>query len=258
MNYDSKKILNAVNELIPLKSEDTILITGSIIEGFGNLKSDLDVFVFKDDFKKIRDNRKNNDDFWFDKNTISYNVLLDNERYDYCFYEYNYIESLIIKMQEWNYKDDPYVYSLDLEELNILHRIKISKNIFGTKTFEKIEWEKLNYVLSMKKIVSVLNVHEDIEGAYLSRDFETLRILLYEYLIYIGESFLAIEGETNTGRKWFYKKQTRLEENSHIHLVNNYIEELYKVNIEDLLPKVLNLGNELLSIADENIGGIKL
>lgn len=189
----------------------TIYIAGSIMEGFGNEKSDVDIFVlYKSTDLKEKTQRyfEVNKGFnIFNKNNkVIITSAFENTDLDIEFYEIDYVKEFITQLDNSvaNYNDERY---------DLFHRLKYGVPLINEKNFNSLQksvnFEKFNKLpAQMTKDYYAVKT-KDIQGAYQEEMYDTSYYMAMDLLENCVNVFLAIHGETNPNRKWMFKKINR-------------------------------------------------
>lgn len=189
----------------------TSYVAGSIFEGFGNLKSDIDVFVIVKDFKLLKmDYFKSllGMDIFEKKNRIilaySYkNVDFDIEIYELDFL-YDYIDNLSKK--DFSLKDIRY---------DLVHRLKFAECLSNITEFtelkSRINYDCFNMILPKKQCTFFNTKVTDIMGAFEAKEYNSSLKIALNLLEETMCSFLSLYGETNPSPKWLVKKIMRYD-----------------------------------------------
>ncbi len=214
------KIYKLKNHYLVTASEFAY-IAGSIIEGFGNVKSDIDLFIFYDDdedaINKIIENEGEETAKYSiikSENSIIYNFILDHQRYDCEIFKLKTLQNILNKIGVISYHaDDFYEGVIPNSILDFMHRLKYAQVIAGEDKFSNIcggiEFDKLAYYEAMLETQRQTGMLEDLEGYLESKDygsaFFTARIILDSSM----SAFLSSIGETNPSKKWLFRKIKR-------------------------------------------------
>ncbi|NQX46962.1 nucleotidyltransferase domain-containing protein [Paenibacillus tritici] len=192
-----------------------VYLAGSTIEGFGNVGSDIDVFVVSEHLPEASElgSKETNQAVIKEKNTIIYNTVLEELRHDFTFISREDFGQLITKLNDFNHQLDRRPDEFDKEDLDFLHRLRFSKMIKVSAEhvaiIQNINFNNLNFYLALNQSAFYSHVIEDLEGAYQSRDFGTCFFALRKLLEISATMFLALQGETNPNPKWLYRKLQR-------------------------------------------------
>lgn len=228
----------------------TIFIAGSKVEGFGNEKSDIDVFgIFQTtDFCNVRP--QVNDDIRWDvyNDRIVCNIIHNGERYDIELLAESGIKSLLDKYCAISVNNSIDVLSED--EVDFIHRIKHSRVIFGDEYYRNlrsmIDFDIFGVLLAKNYTEDYQNALEDIQGALISRDYWTAYFNTQRALEYVLSAAVAIEGETNPNPKWLFRKLDRFSQvNGDSSLVDLLLSTHRSSNTED------DIENNIIKILEQ-------
>ena len=182
------------------------------MEGFGNQKSDVDVYVI---CKKIPEqynpNKINEEEslLWED-GVLVRNLVFEGVRYDFEYWTEDDFLNLIEKLNKLNFKTDGYIQRFSDSEIDLLHRFKFSKPIVNIDNFNTIKqstsFRNLDYYLGTVNTEKFTSYLEDIQGALLSNDFGSAYFMVRRLLELAVTSYLSVHGETNPNLKWMYRK----------------------------------------------------
>lgn len=218
-----------------LKDDDIIYLSGSILEGFGNASSDVDVFVIcngLDEDRKLTFNKETEEEeiAISTSQSLIHNFIVDDIRFDIEYWDIKDVHSLINKLNAINFSDDYHRTRLNNDEMDFIHRLKFGEPLFNKGNFKEIlqniNFEKLSYIQAIIFSEQYSSFLEDIQGAMESEDLGTVYVLGDILLETSINQFLSINGETNPSRKWIYRKLKRLitENYEYECVLNNFLE----------------------------------
>jgi hypothetical protein len=185
-------------------------ISGSLVEGLGNSRSDLDVFV-------ITSGR-------ISKECIeSTTVEVNGAQIDVTYAERVRVDTEIWRLQEVyetatdlndvSVDDRVAMLQISATRLDLAHRIRVGMPVVGADVFhdihEKFDYDKLAYVLYTRFLSSYQNSAEDAAGAIADADAGTAFLTSRSALGYAIDSYLAACGDTNVRQKWRARKLLR-------------------------------------------------
>ncbi|AUS11636.1 nucleotidyltransferase domain-containing protein [Bacillus stercoris] len=252
--FDKEEIL----KLIPCSDKiDYIYLAGSIMEGFGNDASDIDVFVISENPDRLAYEPTN---FTREVNiqvgeSFIKNIVIDSIRYDFEYYRSSSFTSLIEKLNNLNFNTENYIPRFTADEIDLLHRLKFAEPLLNKSAFNtilnNINFENLNNYLVITNIESYDGHLEDLQGALSCSDFGTSFVLLKLLLKYSLNAYLAKYGETNPGEKWLFRKLSRYaEKHGDQHLLDKYLNLLCypfeKDKIKHYAQKTINFTQPLI------------
>ncbi|CAG7915102.1 hypothetical protein SSCS72_02923 [Mammaliicoccus sciuri] len=211
-----------VNEIIlksikiPISDDVIIYKAGSIMEGFGNKSSDIDVYIICK-LKDINNEISHSEESVISKDdTYINNFFIENIRYDIEYWDIDKVRNTIEKLNNFNFKNDIYSDRLSKDEIDFIHRIKFGVPVINTVAFNKFKsnfnFNNLSKIQVLEHTEQFEGYLEDIEGALISKDLGTVYTLTKLILEEVTSSYLSSVGETNPSRKWLYRKMLRYEE----------------------------------------------
>lgn len=219
-------------EFLPEQKINTIFIAGSLMEGFGNSKSDIDVFILTNGlidvnfFDKYLENNPDMTGFKKNKNNNTFNMNYNDMDFDIEVYDLHYILDYIEELifENATVKDNRY---------DLFHRLKYGEPIIGIEQFkmlkESVPYTNFNF-LSAKNFSLYYPIRVmDIQGSFLEGAFDTSFHMSLRLLVECIDTILCINGETNPNKKWLIKKIERysLSENAEILNLRNIFENAY-------------------------------
>ena len=214
------KVKNTIKKMnIQLNSENTLVyIAGSLAEGFGNVNSDVDIYILcnkGEGFEKIKMDSVSDEILLESNNTLIHNIIDDGIRYDFEYWDWKDVNSAIKKLNSFDFKAEQYLERLTKNEMDFIHRLKhgisLENNQEFTKFYNEVKFENLSFIQVIEHSEQFDGYIEDIEGALISEDFGTVYILANLLLETTISSFLSAHGETNPSRKWLFRKITRYQ-----------------------------------------------
>ncbi|UZW14826.1 hypothetical protein OSC52_02980 [Clostridium pasteurianum] len=235
-------------------------LSGSIIEGFGNESSDVDLYIIYNEMDK-KDIINQIPDFG---NTISdecdefikYHFEYDGKRFDCELWRIDQVIEIIEELNNIKSLNDSGHHIISTSKLEFLHRLKIGVSIYNSHNFNKIK-KSVNFLyLNLYTVLQMMymqdRILEDVQGALLSKDIGTSFFSAKKLLKYAIHSYLAYFGETNISEKWIYRKLKRYSYNyNNDELLEKYLElqstEYNELKAEDFVNRVISFCNKLNS-----------
>lgn len=214
----SQKIMSYITE-ININSS-LVFLAGSILEGFGNATSDIDVYIICDntDNKVMNLTNHNGESIFPSEHCLTKNVTEDGVRYDFEYWNWGDFNLLISKLNNLDFKTSHYIDRLKSEEYDLLHRLKWARPIHNEVLFDKIhtniQFENLNFYRAVVQSEIYSGAVEDIQGACISGDFGSAFFMVRGLINIVMNGYLGIYGETNPNNKWIYRKLKKYEEGS--------------------------------------------
>lgn len=253
---NSKNIFNRMYDHLD-KKESTIFLSGSIFEGFGNKKSDIDVFIiYKSKMPKPSYIPTEKKVFHNDGDTNIFNFIYNDKRYDIEYWSYSDVIKAINQANS-GMKDNVFYYNIPLKNYDFLHRMRYGESIVNKEIFtelkEKINIKKLMWLRSYKLSEHYSNLLEDIEGTFESQDFGSCSVMLSILLRISIQAFLSIHGETNPKEKWLYRMLLRFSEKHGRETLDKYkffnkeISNMDSNSFEATMESILNYTQKLNS-----------
>lgn len=224
-------LMNRINQLLENPTEllsllhltdmesAIIYLAGSLLEGFGNLRSDIDVYVLckDEELETLRSAMAALDGSFFpSKECITRNITIRESRFDIEYWSRSKFADLVSKINNLDFNTSDYIDRISKEEFDILHRLKYGKPLHNKQQFEdlyqSINFNNLKYYRIITQSEIYTSVVEDIQGAYLSKDFGSAFFMARNLIDIVMTGYLAGKGETNPGSKWLFRKLIRYEE----------------------------------------------
>jgi len=247
-------ILNYLNHIN--FDNSIVYLAGSLMEGFGNSTSDIDVYVICDEIPSVEQEENITQSFLHSNQNLIRNVIHENIRLDFEYWTWNDFNNAVDLLNNLNFKTDEYIERISDDIYDLLHRIKYGKAILNLTKFEdiynKINFDNLAHYRVTIESESYRGLLEDLEGAYLSKDYGTAFFLSRIFLDKMMTSYLAAHGETNPNSKWLYRKALRYQDiTGDVDLLNNYIELQNRAfsadTINELIKEMIKYGQLLNS-----------
>ena len=177
------------------KTVETAFLTGSLVEGFGNVLSDLDILVIV-----------------FDKTgyTVSPPENPVKKRVDVEVLERAEVDAFINHLTKMDISGKGFPGIMGEDELTVLHRICIGIPFFNPEKALAIQ-ELIDSTVLAKYLTIYFQAHfrrmvEDAVGALQSEDFGTAFFNARSAFEYAVDAYIAFCGETNIRAKWRTKK----------------------------------------------------
>lgn len=243
-----------------IQNDNTISawISGSLVEGFGNEGSDLDVFVAVKDIEQeteyVNESKVNKVDV----------KIEERRRVDYEYWPIRAIEEIAEKLNGIKINDENVniLDSLNSKEVDFIQRIKIGKAIYKKKRYEEIK-ELFNYeifrnYLVQNRILYVDDSFDDAVGMMQSGDLECA-VLRARYTVELSiEALLLFNGDTNDKFKYIPKKLEKLvsRERNMKWIYDKYWKFEKRIpdgkeNKKDYIKEALNFSSRIIEIIQE-------
>lgn len=188
-----------------------VYMAGSLVEGFGNESSDIDVYVIYDSDEELHINSSELNEVVL-KSEHSYinNIIHNGKRFDFEYWNINELKKIINKVNNIDANSEQYVVRLNKDEIDFIHRFKVSKCIYNEDLYVKyrkqLEFKNLQFIQIVSHSEQYDSYIEDLQGALQSRDLETSYLLILLLIETALTSYLCMYGETNPSRKWLLRK----------------------------------------------------
>ncbi|TQR32828.1 hypothetical protein C7Y47_11940 [Lysinibacillus sphaericus] len=262
-----EKILEKVN----FCSNDFVFLSGSLIQGIGNTKSDLDVFVVVNDFERL----KSDPSIVYDHNALKISFEdIEGIGCDIEYWSLSTVNSLLKQLNSIDFSDSTKrtlnllsIDGTDFEHLSsFLHRFIVSEPIYNEHMYGeyKAEINMDNYFRLMARcyINTIDNTYDDIMGNLIKGEQETSLILAKNTLITAVSVYLYSRKISLDREKWAYtllKKHSDLDNESQKILMQ--FNELYfggdtDLTYEKKIEDCLYFINNVVNKAGKNLGGM--
>lgn len=192
--------------LMQLEEGDIAYVSGSVIEGFGNPHSDLDLFVLKPTIDHVEAQ------FIYARYRIQIQII-QNKRFDVEYHRFADLEALLKLARDFNVDNLNHMESLDPKTIDFLHRLRIALPLYGEKELRSaqtsIHVENLCASLKNWRIRSY-NAHlMDCTGMLAIGDLDTAVLWARQTLCDAVDVCLAVHLDTNPTEKWRSRKIER-------------------------------------------------
>jgi predicted nucleotidyltransferase len=254
-----KNILNNPSAILKYLSNinydnSIVYLAGSLMEGFGNSTSDIDIYVICDEIPTIEIEDDIPQSLLLTEQNLVRNVIHEGIRLDFEYWTWSEFNRAILKLNSLNFKTNEYIERISEDEFDLLHRLKFGKPIVNSERFEQvyngIEFDNLGHYRVAVQNENYQGLLEDLQGAFLSKDYGSAFFLSRLFLDRTMTSFLAANGETNPNSKWLYRKALRYQERTgDFQLLENYLQlqsQPYNEDtINELIKKIISYGQSL-------------
>lgn len=236
--------------------EDLIFQSGSIIDGNGNNKSDIDVYIFSNDLSQYSGTYTTSQQLTFFKKMDLYDLDIEVWNINLVHRIINQINSINLNDLTIRTRNALTISGIEPPEtLSLIHRM-----ITGVTTQSNTQFQFLKkrlcldayYELGHRWYMNeVDNALDDITGELESGNFKSAIILLYQQLGYALTGFLLSQHITIDRIKWSYKTLQRNRSiNKQLANISTELIALLKsqniINDEDFANNYLSLINKLL------------
>lgn len=197
----------------------TIFLSGSVIEGYSNTESDLDVYVvFTDDIQIERVDCQR-DDYAI---TIDY---VSNWRLDIEIWSVESIKKVANRLQNTQVDDWNESLTINIADLKLAHNLRVGYPIQHPSQFNELQtmfkFDHISRLLMNRNLVMYNNSAEDASGAISSEQHGAAIVTAREAAQFAIDAYLAAHGETNHKSKWRYFKLQKLGEDD---LIKRYLQ----------------------------------
>lgn len=200
-------IKNAIDEKVGIESGDMLFLSGSLTEGLGNYKSDIDAYIITDrDLKALQTGPL---------------IAISCKN---CFVDLEWkrpgeIKEALEKLKRWSanqIKDPRESLLISSSDRELLHRLRIGKPLVGNNLFKQFQSEinvRALARISFDQAIAVLGaIQTDIIGLLEEKDFRSAAVRCQDFLGNCIDALLAVLGDTNPGRKWRFRKLERQDQ----------------------------------------------
>lgn len=209
-----EEILNRFNisekelcSLVKPASHEVLFLSGSLFDGLGNTRSDLDLFLITDDSHRLLQSER----------TIDQNVVIGNKRYDLSIFSVSLVDETACILSQLEFLDPDFYVPRQLhpqvsnyEICTMIHRLRIGASIFNHELFAKIlerfPFETYRQWLMRIKLNEYDGLYEDIVGSIESEDLLTAEELIQQQLSIVCQLLILSSGETFDRDKWVPRK----------------------------------------------------
>ncbi len=208
-NVTAEELCRRVNP----KVDEVLFLSGSLFDGLGNARSDLDIFLITDDTHPLLQNER----------TIDQNIVVQNKRYDLSIFAHSLIQETASILNKMDFADPDIYVSRQLhpqvsnyEICTMVHRLRVGKSIFNADKFERLlkDFPFQAYIswLTRLKFNEYDGLYEDIVGSLESGDLLTAEELVQQQLKIVSQIVILSAGETFDREKWIPRKMVQMAE----------------------------------------------
>ncbi|GGY26836.1 PqqD family protein [Paludibacterium paludis] len=200
---DMTRLEAFVREQFAPLPDEPVYLTGSLVEGLGNRRSDLDVYLLTDRGMPSTLINGSMAIMALERTTVDLEVISPAR-----------VDALLARLASLpsNEMRDQRVSATAFApaELKFLHNLRIGAPICNEDAFRRIasqvEGRRLARLLFDHAVAWINSLHVDILGLIEDRDHASARHLLHHYLGHLAAAFLAANGNTNPAEKWRVRK----------------------------------------------------
>ena len=229
-------------EQIGPEPEETIFLSGSLVDGLGNNRSDLDIFLLF--------NANATGVLSYDRNYIS-----SGRRFDVSYISESLLQKVICTLESLEPANPSYYFPRVLHEsvpnyetITMLHRLRVGIPIYNAKRFSalcaSIPWERYfiwNYRIKLNEFDGF---SEDVMGAIESGDLISARSIVGLQLDLLLELLLSARRISYDRAKWVVKKVSLLSETDSLarRIFQGYQKYRYSSVASERLAEAQHLG----------------
>jgi hypothetical protein len=205
LGIDAEEVMAA----LPLKAETfTIFLSGSVLEGYGNTESDLDVFIIYSDqvpSQGVTYTRESYD--------ISFEYI-SNWRLDVESWAKEQVFSVAQRLDRCSSEDRNACINVAFSDIQMAHRVCVGVPIRHPECFERLreafDFEHLSHIIMTRCLVFCDGTTEDAAGAIDSEQHGAALLTSRQSVQLAIDALLAAHGETNPKDKWRFFKLEKL------------------------------------------------
>lgn len=232
-------ILNSID----YPKDSIVFLSGSIVNGLGNTKSDIDVFIV---YNKSTDIDKYKIDINTEANKVKFEVI-NKVGIDIEYWNINELEILIDKLKNMEIKKEENLSNqFPIDKLSLIHRFITGVAIYNEEKFELLQ-QSLNISNFMKFNIYVClndieNIYEDIIGNYEVDRMKTAYLMCNNCIIKVLMAYLFYKSVSLDRTKWVHLLLERLSETDEE--AKNILEKADEFLIQNKYSYDLKLGVE--------------
>lgn len=186
----------------------TVFLSGSVIEGYGNAESDLDLFVvYENAVPPVRS------DITQESNLISMEYIAD-WRVDIESWSSKTISAIASRISQSDLKDVGACMAISLSDFNLAHSIRIGLPIQNEENFQHLQQaldiQHISSILTERYLRFYYAAAEDAAGAIVSKQYGTALITARHSVEFALDALMAFHQETNIKEKWRFQKLAKL------------------------------------------------
>jgi len=191
-----EELVSGIRKNIQFDPDDVLFAAGSLVEGLGNLKSDVDLYLLtsRDDIACTSLN--------------SFALVLNGSLIDVRIVPYSQAEDLLNRFTAWSKqpRHPRRALGFSYEDRKMLHRLWSGQSLFNEETFsrfraplkdEEIARHKLDWSRFMASTIQI-----DLAGLYLAGDFPSMVFAAQDLLGLTADALLAGYGMATPNPKW--------------------------------------------------------
>jgi predicted nucleotidyltransferase len=194
----------------------TLYLSGSVIEGYGNADSDLDVFViYPEELPAIRT------DYAIEAKSVSLEYT-ENWRLDIEAWTKEQVLDVAQRIQKCQLENIQEiitfsdVVAFSDNDIELAHRLRIGIPLLHEEHFQQLrqafDFKKLARIIMQRRLTTYAGAQEDAAGAITSKQYGTALLTARASVQLAVDILLAAHGETNISNKWRFFKLEKLED----------------------------------------------
>jgi hypothetical protein len=233
-NDEERLSLDDINGKIYARSSDAIILAGTIIEGYGNRRSDFDVYVICDRRPAMADVDPSRH-HWLYRGEDNNSVTTDRNGELYQLFDYLPNGNYAWDVEYWTLDEVRKVIGavknahaslmvhgfragrLSPRQAEFLHKglrgLRLQSNSAFEAVFGELSVPEFCYVL-YRQYAGGYPVIRDIQGAWLAQEYDLAIYSAWSHLVDQLMSLTFLEQITNHNVKWIYKKVEALSDES--------------------------------------------
>lgn len=188
----------AIDATIRCEPEDVLIVTGSLVEGIGNVHSDVDVFLVTGR----------------DLGSLSVGPIIPvpcgDRAIDVEWRDPAEFDALCDSVRHAAAGDDRLALCVSQGDLNFLHRVAVGRPLCDLATFNRfrarLDVDALRRVAMKRAIAEIGALQIDVVGLSRARDDATLLWALRRILSWTAQTLISAVGDTSSSEKWRLRK----------------------------------------------------
>jgi hypothetical protein len=227
---DTRNLLKRLEHQMNL-DDAFVYVAGSVLEGFGNPTSDVDVYIVHPDGRAphLTSGESDAASFFEEDGRIVANFIQDGTRYDVELWPRSDFDHAVESLRRIRQEDGLGTPEITEAEVDMLHRLRFAVPLINHSDFETfrdgLPFHALGYYQVSEHVIRFTNEVEDLRGALMGEDLGTAFFLSRRVLDRALSMYLAANGETNPGTKWRYRQLRRhVERSGDMNLMDRYLQ----------------------------------
>ncbi|MHC3470870.1 nucleotidyltransferase domain-containing protein [Streptomyces sp. 7R007] len=187
-------------------------ISGSLVEGYGNETSDLDIYVIYENPTPEQSQSGRSDLYAIETDFVG-ELRTDTE-----IWSLKWLTGLADRISGWQPMDWAGAQSFENRDLDLAHRLRIGLPILGGDRFqalrERFDWQRLAGIIMLKRFLAYTGAAEDAIGSVDAGRPLAAMLHSRDALGYAVDALLAAHGNTNPKPKWRESKLADLADDT--------------------------------------------